>query len=410
MRNLILSAFITGCILAYISCNQTKTIIPEDYGLFSDTLALLDKTMQSYIDSNKVSCISLLLYKDGERILDKQYGHLNVKEKTELPDDAIFRIYSMTKLVTASSLMVLFDEGKFQLDDPVANYIPEFAATKVYSKTEDGFDLVDQENPVTIRHLLTHTSGICYGWSPNSYVDSLYHVNKIGDRDEDIGVLSRKLASVPLKFQPGTKWEYGYSIDVAGYLVEVLSGQPFDEFLKEHIFKPLGMEDTDFYVPEEKHHRLAHLYFKGKNGKIVDTGNAFGEGLDVNEIYKYPTVHFSGGGGLASTAADYANFSLMLLNRGEYKGVRILEESTVDLIMSDQLPENTPFYGDMGYGLGAAVNKITGEYFWTGAGTTNAWIDPSTNMVVLAFTQLMPADHTFANEYKDIIGRALISE
>ncbi len=409
MKKITFNLAIYALLAFLLACNQGhEKVTPENVGLSSDTLALVDAAMQKYIDDGKVSCVSVVLIKNGKTIINKNFGHRDMESGDINAEKTIFRIYSMTKPVTAAALMMLYDEGKFKLDDEVSMYIPEFKETMVYTPDGDGFKLVAPENGMTVRHLLTHTSGISYGWNPNSYVDSLYKAEGVSAWDTPIGKNVKKLAKIPFNFQPGTKWSYGLSIDVAGYLVEVLSGMPLDEFMKTRLFKPLGMVDTDFYVPEEKHNRLAYLYYRDAEHNLTRTGQGFG--MDVNEIYKKPTVHFSGGGGLVSTADDYAKFCKMLLNGGELGGVRLLEEATVKLIMTDQMPKTATFREGYGYGLGGDVNLKSGEYSWAGAGSTNFWIDPSNDMTIMAFTQLMPAWHGYAYEFKDIVTRSIINQ
>ena len=409
MKTTLTKILMAGMFILLVSCNQAnKPVIPEELGFSSDTLEMVNKAMQAYIDSGKLSCISVMLVKDGVVVYDEEFGFINIENKVPNDDNTIFRIFSMTKPVTAVALMILYEEGKFDLDDKVHGYIPEFSTTMVYTPDVDSFTLEPQSDEITIRHLLTHTSGIVYGWDWNSYVDSLYRVNGVANWDAPIGEKVKLLAGQPLKFQPGTKWEYGLSIDVAGYLVEIFSGLPLDEFMKTRIFDPLGMEDTDFFVPEDKHNRFADLYFIDELGKLQNSSEA--PGVDFGDLFNKPTVHFSGGGGLVSTAGDYLKFCSMLLNGGQLDGVRILEESTVDLIMSNQLPAGASYREGYGYGLAGAVNLKSGEYSWAGAAATNFWIDPSNNMVIMAYTQLMPSDHRYAYEFRDIVLRALNSE
>ena len=222
----------------------------------------------------------------------------------------------------------------------------------------------------------------------------------------------KQLAGIPLKYQPGTRWEYSLSIDVAGYLVEVMSEMTFDKYLSVMVFEPLGMDDTGFHVPEEKHSRLAALYTKDEEGKLTKLSGTAGltedEEADFNDIFKKPAIHFSGGGGLVSTVDDYERFCRMLLNGGELDGVRILEESTVDMIMSDQLPEAVDYASGSGYGLGGHVNTESGAYGWSGAASTSFVIDPSHDLIALAFTQFMPSKYTYSDEYKSIIRRAVV--
>lgn len=308
----------------------------------------------------------------------------------------------MTKPVTAVALMTLYDKGKFQLDDKVSKYIPEFLNTKVYTPNESGFTLEPQENEMTIRNLLTHTSGISYGWDYNSYVDSLYRLKGVGRWNGTIGEKMRLLAELPLNFQPGTKWKYGLSIDVAGYLVEILSGMPMDEYFKKTIFEPLKMEDCGFYVPAEKHDRLCTLYNVNGEGKLTAAKGRMSEG------FKKPVTLFSGGGGMVGTIEDYARFCQMLLNGGELDGTRILSAEAAKLIMTNQLPETAKYKeGKAGYGLAGAVQFDSGEYSWAGMASTNFWINPETKMIIITCTQLLPSNYTYGNEFKKLIVEAI---
>ncbi|TFH22902.1 MAG: class A beta-lactamase-related serine hydrolase, partial [Bacteroidia bacterium] len=352
-------AVLLSLILAVsFSCNTPSNTVA---GLSVDTLNLADALMQSYVDEGKLPCVSILIIKDGQTVHQRTFGLANIEENRALEEDAIFRIYSMSKPITAAALMMLYDKGKFQLDDPVKNYIPEFEDTKVWVEGEE----VDQQEDFTIRHLLTHTAGFCYGWDV-SHVDSLYAQASPGGLSS-FGTLAEAvnlLASIPLKNQPGSKWEYSVSIDVAGYLVEVLSGMPFDEFLQTRLFDPLGMNDTGFDVPEEDFGRLAMIYTPNQENRELTPVEEMTNGV------KQKVTLFSGGGGLVSTIGDYGKFGQMLLNGGELNGVRVLEESTVKMIMRDQMPSTTKFSEGMGYGLGGQVNLETGEYGWSGAAAT----------------------------------------
>ena len=220
MRNYTIKSLCAGLIVLAISCNQTNRIVsPEKVGLSGDTLQLASMKMKEYVDEGKIAGISTLIMKNGELVQRENYGFADIENKVPIRDNTIFRIYSMTKPVTAVALMTLYDEGKFQLDDKLSMYIPEFEYVMVYAPDSAAHYLEFQNNPLTIRNLLTHTSGIPYGWDPNSFVDSLYRVNGVGSWDATIGEKVKLLTEMPLKSQPGTKWEYGLSIDVAGYLV-----------------------------------------------------------------------------------------------------------------------------------------------------------------------------------------------
>lgn len=401
-KHLYFFSFLASLLILIVSCGPgSEASSPEKHGLSSDTLALATQKMQEYVDSGKWAGIATLVMKDDEIIYNERFGFANIEEELPVEENTIYRIFSMTKPVTAVALMTLYEEGKFELDDKLSMYIPEFADVMVYNPATASLE--PQENEITIRNLMTHTSGILYGWG-QSYVDSLYRVTGVGGWDSvTIGDQVKLLATLPLKFQPGTAYEYGLSIDVAGYLIEVLSGVPLDEYFQSKIFDPLKMDDTGFYVPEEKHHRLAGLYYRDKENKLAPA-------LWGGDRFKKPAMLFSGGGGLVSTISNYLNFCQMLLKGGSHNGVKILEESTVKLIMSDQLPETASYREGYGYGLSGKVNLESEEYSWAGAASTNFWIDPSTQMIIITCAQLMPGDYSYAYEFHKLVKRSLIEE
>lgn len=405
MKRVILLCVVLASALALLSsCNQgIKTVSPESVGLSSDTLELANMKMQEYIDSGKFAGISTLIMKDGKIAQKEFFGYADLTTKKPIQENTIVRIFSMTKPITAVALMTLYDEGKFKLDDKVSKFIPEFEGLEVYTPADSSYTLESQVKEMTIRHLLTHTSGISYGWNQKSYVDSLYRVNKVGGWDQPLSNQVKLLGEMPLNFQPGTKWEYGLSIDVAGYLVEVLSGLPLDEYFKTRVFDPLKMNDTGFFVPEEQQSRLSDIFSIDKEGTLKGA-----EGTWSEAFKKSPTL-FSGGGGLVSTMDNYLRFCMMLLNGGELDGVRILKESTVKLVMSNQMPENAIYKEDNGYGLGGNVNLLTGEYSWAGMASTNFWIDPKHDMIIITFAQHLPSNYGYAYKFKDLVNRALIN-
>lgn len=384
-------------ILLQVSC-VNKTVTADSVGLSGDKLQLATIKMKEYIDNGKLAGISAMVHKNGATVYRENFGYANFNEKKPMGDSTIFRIFSMTKPVTAVALMTLFDEGKFQLDDNVSKYIPEFTGTMVYNAETK--KLEPQIKEMTIRHLLTHTSGLTYGWDQKAYVDSLYRATGASGWDGTIGEKVKVMASLPLKYQPGTKWEYGLSIDVAGYLVEVLSGIPLDVYMKTKVFNPLKMEDTGFFVPEDKHNR-----FSGMN--TIQSGSLMEPTGAMSDAFKKPVTLFSGGGGLVSTLDDYLKFCKMLLNNGELDGVRIISESAAALILTNQLPDGVVYADKKGYGLAGDVNLENGVYGWAGAASTKFWIDPGNKMIVLFGTQLMPADFSYADEFYKIVNSAV---
>jgi len=380
-----------------VSCNLSKknaatcTISP-------DTLKIAAESMQGFIDSGAYAGIATLVLVDGLEVDRHNYGFADIEARRPIKNDDIYRIYSMTKPVVTAGLMILYDEGLFQLDDEVAQYIPAFENTMVY--TPEG--LVPQEKPMTITNLLTHTSGLTYGWDPNSYVDSLYRLARDAEwYNLPLEKAITNLATLPLKHQPGTRFEYSLSIDVAGYLIEVLSGMPLDEFLSERLFEPLKMDDSGFYVPEEKKDRLVTVYYVQQDGSIKPPDNP------AEDRFLQKPVLLSGGGGMVSTIDDYARFATMLLNKGELDGERVLSEESVALIMSNHLPEGVVYTEGQGYGLGGSITLATGDYGWGGAASTAFRIYPADNMSVLAFAQLMPANFTYSDSLTRIVVRGV---
>jgi CubicO group peptidase (beta-lactamase class C family) len=342
--------------------------------------------------------------------------------------DTIFRIYSMTKPITSVAMMMLYEHGHFQLNDPVHKFIPEWGDLQVFvSGNHPNFVTEPPERPMTMRDLMTHTSGLTYGFMERTNVDAAYRQLGLGDRTIEgntLGRMVQQLARLPLEFSPGTHWNYSVSTDVLGYLVEVISGTPFNEYLKRHIFGPLNMVDTDFWVPQEKLHRLAANYSRRPdNGLQVEDD-------PMDSVYRRPPTLFSGGGGLVSTMEDYLRFCQMLLNGGELGGHRILGPKTVELMTMNHLPDGKdisdlnvcPFTQvapeGFGFGLGFSIHLgshrsqiigSVGEYAWEGMASTLFWIDPLEDIIVIFMTQLMPTGtFDFRGQLKALIYPAVL--
>lgn len=351
-------------------------------------------TMQERIDAAKLSGVVLMVAQDGEILMNEALGYQNVEDQVPMSTDTIFRIFSMTKPVTGTALMMLYDEGKFELDDPVEQHLPELAGMQVFvSQNDDGsWETVPAEHPMTVRELMSHTGGLMY--TPplgNGPIASAYAEAGIMNLPNyTLAESIPALADIPLSYQPGTQWVYSISVDVQGYMVEKLSGMTFDAFLKERIFDPLGMTDTAFYVEQSKADRLARQYYPLENGTLrrTDTG-----------AFLQPPKFLSGGGGLTSTAADYMKFAQMHLNKGEYNGVRILSEEAVELMRSNQLPDSVENIGQLYpgnvFGLDFAIVKNSaayqgapqGTHWWWGIAGSWFWIDPVENIVFIGMIQ-----------------------
>jgi CubicO group peptidase (beta-lactamase class C family) len=319
-------------------CQQHEIgiVSPESVGLSAERLEQVDRVIQQYIGEKRVAGASALIARNGKVGYFEAFGMRDVDNELPMEEDTIFRIYSMTKPITSTAVMMLYEEGHFFLREPVSKYIPELKGLKVgvektdLEKGEKTFATVPAEREITIRDLLRHTSGLTYGFFASSKVDEMYVKAKVlGDDEKTITDTVKKLGTLPLKHQPGTTWEYGLSTDVLGRLVEVISGMPLDEFFQERIFKPLDMKDTSFDVPPEKKHRFAAIYSLDKEKRIYPAKRG------VSRNYLEPTTHFSGGGGLVSTQRDYLRFCQMILNKGRFGDVRILSRKSVELMASD---------------------------------------------------------------------------
>ena len=369
---------------------------PEEHGFSPQRLEKLHKMIQQHIDEGKHAGAISMIVRAGEIVDWQTYGSRDIEAHLPMEKDTIVRVYSMSKTITSVAVMMLLEEGKIKLEDPISKYIPELKDMKVFKGgTADSPELVDAKTPITIKHLITHTSGMTYDFG-NSPVEQL---NKKADlwSAPTFQEFIVRTSKIPLAHQPGEAWTYGIGLDVLGYLVEVVSGQKFEQFLGERLFTPLGMTDTGFYVPEEKRPRLAKIYELGPDGKLRPA-------KPILNSYPEPGKGFpSGGGGLYSTIGDYARFAQMLLNGGRLDDVRILSRKSVELMMANHLNHMTlttmaPNGGD-GFGLGGSVridlakgNSLgsVGQFGWSGAATTYYNIDPQEETVVLLFIQHFP--------------------
>lgn len=380
-------------------------VAPEEVGMDSKRLDRITAAMQDLVDQGLLVGAVTLAARDNKIMHFESVGYRDMEAQAVMTNDSLFRIYSMTKPITGVALMTLYEEGKFKLSDPVEKYIPEMKDLRVLAGTNaDGSMITEEANhKMTIRELMSHTGGLTYGIFAQSAVDTAYVDAGIGaaaaagilEPNETSKDFVAKLGEIPLKHQPGSQWEYSVSVDVQGYLVEVLSGQRFGSFLEERIFEPLGMGDTGFHVPEEKLGRFAQMYNYGPDGEMVP-GEMF-PGADFTQAPAFE----AGGSGLVSSAMDYLRFSQMMLNGGELDGVRILAPLTVDLMHRDQTPKAVSNLAQQGitFGLDFAVIQDTveaesysqGEYYWGGAAGTWFWIDPVEDIVFVGMIQVAGA-------------------
>jgi len=401
------------------SCTQTtelKEASPLSVRVSEDRLIRIDKMLQQCIDSGWIAGAVGFIARDGKIVYDKSFGVNNIEAKTSMRKDDIFRIASQTKAITSVAVMMLFEEGKFLLDDPISKYIPEFANPRVldkFNEKDTTYTTIPANREITVRDLLTHTSGIDYAGIGSEKMRAIYAKSAIpggfGSDKIVLGDKIRALGKLPLVHQPGERFTYGLNVDVLGYLVEVLSGENLDHYFHKHIFEPLGMNDTYFYLPHSKSERLVKVITEDKNHHLLNTQTAF-----VN----YPLLagtYYSGGAGLSSTITDYATFLQMLLNKGEYNGKRLLARRTVELMTANQIGELN--LGRDKFGLGFEITTASGQaklgisegsFSWGGYFSTIYWADPKERLVCLLFTQQSPLSHSeIGDKFKAMVYQAL---
>ena len=383
---------------------------PESSGLSGPRLQHIDRFIQEkYLDTGKLPCALTLVERNGHVAHSSALGHMDLERKRPLQEDTIFRIYSMTKPLTSLALMMLVEEGRISLDDPVHRYIPQWRELGVYEGGFiGGFRTRRTSAPMRVVDLMRHTSGLTYGFQQRTNVDAAYRKLHLGEIPTAVSLeqMIDELAKVPLEFSPGSAWNYGISTDVVGYLVGKVSGQPFEQFLRSRILDPLGMTDTDFMVPAAKASRFAACYAATPKGGMVLQDDP------QTSFFLKPPTFVSGGGGLVSTAADYLRFCRMLLNGGALDGVRLVSPKTLELMSHNHLPGSKDLpdlavslfsevtYAGVGFGLGFAVSVSPargllpgspGDISWGGLASTYFWVDPREQLIVIFMTQLTPS-------------------
>ena len=424
MKKLLTSILLLGWFTIAIAQSPKPVLTeakPELAGMSSERLQRLDRVMQEYIDKGYHGSIGVLIARNGKIVHYKAYGYENPDTKAPLKRDAIYRIASQTKAIVSMGLMTLFEEGKFLLDDPVSNYIPSFKNPVVldkFNEKDSTYTTVPAKQEVTIRHLLTHTSGVSYAGIGTKEAVAIYAKNNIpsgiGTPNYKLADVMGRLGKMPLMHQPGEKWTYGLNTDILGYLIEVLSGQPLDQFLKSRLFDPLGMNDTYFYLPASKHNRLAPLYTEDSTKTLRTMKTQRG----ISPDYPKTTngTYFSGGAGLSSSLQDYAIFLQMLLNGGEYNGKRILSPMTINLILTNQIGDLN--VGQDKFGLGFSLNSAksaarlpvpAGAFAWGGYFGTTYWADPKEGVIGLIYTQKVPNSYgNAADKFKVLLYQAIM--
>jgi len=385
---------------AGLRAQELPTASPESVGMSSERFERLTDALEAYVEDGRLAGAVTIVLRDGKVVHEQAVGQRDRESRSPMTTDAIFRIASQSKAIVSVGAMMLVEEGKLLLSDPVSRYLPAFRNTTVASPREGrGYDVVPAERQITIRHLLTHTAGIAYGsgngadrWE-GAGITGWY----FGHRDEPVQRTVERIAALPFPAQPGSAWVYGYNTDILGAVIEVVSGQSLDQFLRERILEPLDMRDTHFYLPQDKRGRLATVYGL-RSGALTRAPD--GAGMEAQGQYvDGPRVSYSGGAGLLSTARDYGRFLQMMLNGGELNGTRLLSPATVALMTQNHVGDlYTP--AGMGFGLGfsvrldvgeAGAHGSPGEYGWGGAHHSTYWVDPVEDLVVVYLTQLIPA-------------------
>lgn len=410
---------------AYAQLLQAK---PETAGFDPARLARIDTVLRSYTDAERVPGIVALVARNGKIVYHKGFGYDDIDNKTPLKADAIFRIASQTKAITSAAIMILFEEGKFLLDDKISQFIPSFKNPQVladFNAKDSSYTTKPAKREITFRDLLTHTSGISYAGIGTPEAKAIYakaHIpSGIGTPFENLGEAMTRLGSLPLIHDPGARFTYGLNTDVLGYLVEVISGKTLDAFCKERIFSPLGMKDTYFYLPESKFPRLSKLYGEDANQKNKKYNSSEslipGGPTGAMDYPKAKGTFFSGGAGLSSTALDYAIFLQTLLNGGEFNGKRILSPATVKLMTVNQIGDIDMGRNKFGLGFEIATAKEAarlpvseGTFSWGGIFGTQYWADPKQHVVALILTQKFPNSTSpgLTDKFKVLVYQAIV--
>lgn len=391
-------------LLSFQTFNTERKEIEKSPVVTPDVKNRIDATLKNFIDSSKITGVSALVFENGREVYFNAFGFADKENNKPMDRNTIVRIYSMTKPVAGVALMTLYDKGLFKLDDPLSKYAPEFADMKVFKGLDaSGNPIVEPaKRLITIRDITRHTAGFSSGDNPE--LANLVRKADVTNSGNTLTEMAKRLASLPLQFHPGEEWAYGPSVDVQAYLVEKLSGKPFDQYLKETIFDPLGMKNTYYLIPEHERSRLAAVYNRSNEGVLTRQPDA-----QANAMNTLPRTLKQGTAGLASTVDDYMKFAQMLVHKGQSGKVRILKPETVALMATNQLSGDItkrmwlPSKGQVGFGIDFAVriaqpktkdenNGAIGEFFWDGALSTLFWVDPANDLTAVLFTQLNPFD------------------
>jgi CubicO group peptidase (beta-lactamase class C family) len=407
MYRLLSLLFLVALTTSFQQQHKTNT------GIIIDPLtkARIDSTLKNFVDAGNIAGVSALIFEKNKEVYYNAFGYADREAKTPMDRNTILRIYSMTKPITGVALMTLYEKGAFQLDDPLSKYAPEFANMKVYKGVDPSGNLILEpaNRPITVRDITRHTAGFAVGTELPGLKELVQKTDPL-NRNNTLAEMAKKLASLPLAFQPGTQWAYGISVDVQAYLVEILSGKPFDQYVKKTILDPLRMNHTRYVVPEQERKHFAALYHSN-NGQLT-------AGDDKFNLQNWPLK--PGGFGLTSTLDDYMTFARMLVNKGTLGKATILKPETVKLMSTSHLSDTIsqrmwlPSKGQVGFGIDFAVrtrppaskeenNGVVGEFFWDGAASTLFWVDPVNDVTAVLFVQVMPFYGKLHKAFRDAV-------
>lgn len=402
MRNILtlvaLALFVTAC-----KESPKEKAVAEPVIVTPTAKARIDSVLKSFVDANNVAGVSALIFEQGKEVYYNAFGFADKQAQQPMKRNTIVQIYSMTKPITGTALMTLYEEGKFKLDDPISKYIPEFSNMTVYTGVDASGKVLTAplDREITIRDVTRHTAGFPNTPDIPGLSDLLQEVDAL-NRENTLTQMAEKMATVPLYFQPGTQWEYGPSVDVQALLVERISGVPYGSYVREHVLDPLEMNQTRYYIPSEDRDRFAKLYIRTGEGELVQDSITYS-----NYTERWPLTR--GGSGLTSTLDNYMRFAQMLVHEGSLDSVQILKPETVKLMATNQLADSIterswlPTKGQVGFGIDFAVrvappktpeenHGIVGEFYWDGAASTLFWVDPVNELTAVLFVQLFPYD------------------
>jgi CubicO group peptidase (beta-lactamase class C family) len=414
----LLALTLAPCVAAAQSAPPSRIV----NGFDVNRLSRIDQALQSYVDRNEIAGAVALVLRDGRPVYQRAVGWADKESRKPMTMDAIFRIASQSKAITSTAVLMLFEEGKIGLGDPVSRFIPQFAHTTVATRSDTGRVISPAKREITIHDLLTHTAGISYG--TDSIVAPLYAAKALGpsagwgwytaDKDEPVCATMERLASLPFVAQPGEKWVYGYNLDILGCVVERASGMPFDQFVRTRITEPLGMHDTFFFIPAEKRQRLVTVYMNDSTGHLQKAPEgARGQG----HYAQGPRRNFAGGAGLLSTVHDYGRFLQMIANGGQLDGVRILAPHTVMLMTTNQSESLfTKLDPCSGFGFGFATHdrvgcddlSSVGSYAWGGAYGSSYMVDPKEHLIILFMENRLPRRSEPGDNFRNLVYQALV--